>query len=83
MKRIYKPDAYQRKLQKQREWHQRNKRERQIENLSNIPDKVIKTPLFEILDVLRKDNRHYLWGRKSVSKWTVTDWIEFNKLKSA
>lgn len=35
---------------------------------------------FEILDVLRKDNRHYLWG-KSVTRWTDQDWFNFMELK--
>jgi hypothetical protein len=38
--------------------------------------------LFEILDILRKDLRHQLWG-KCVKEWTEKDWFKFNELKNA
>lgn len=38
--------------------------------------------LFEILDILRKDLRHQLWG-KCVKEWTDRDWFKFNELKNA
>ena len=37
--------------------------------------------LFEILDVLRKDLRHPLWG-KSVKEWRDIEWRQFNDLKN-
>ncbi len=44
-----------------------------------------KTPTdltyFQILDVLRKESRHYLWG-KCVSDWTNNDWTKFKILQN-
>ena len=40
-----------------------------------------KTPFFEILDILRKDPRHYLYG-KSVRDWNQKDWDKFEILKN-
>ena len=35
--------------------------------------------LYQVLDVLRKSPRHYLWG-KSVKQWTEKDWESFNQI---
>lgn len=35
----------------------------------------------EVLVVLRKYMKHYLWN-KHFTDWNVNDWIEFNKLKN-
>lgn len=44
--------------------------------------KEIETSLFKILDVLRKDNRHYLWN-KHIYKWSISDWKIYNILKNS
>lgn len=40
-----------------------------------------KYSLFEILDILRKDIKHYLWN-KYVAQWQDADWIKFEILKN-
>ena len=50
---------------------------------------VIKTPtekrnkltMAYILDVLRKEPKHYLWNR-NVKNWTKSDWEKFNILEN-
>jgi hypothetical protein len=37
--------------------------------------------LFEVLDVLRLDLRHPLWG-KSVKEWRESDWQQWENLKN-
>jgi hypothetical protein len=41
-----------------------------------------KMPLFQILDILKKDYKHRL-HKISVKNWKEKEWQEFNKLKSA
>lgn len=81
--RKYTPQQREVQLQRQRAWHQKNRGisiEVDKTDYSQFKPKV-KPSFYEILDVLRKDNQHYLWGYKSVSNWTNKDWFEFNKLK--
>lgn len=39
-----------------------------------------RLPLFEILDVLRKDQDSYLWN-KHIKDWTDLDWEIFKELQ--
>lgn len=34
----------------------------------------------EVLEILRKNPKHYLWN-KQVTKWTIYDWKEFEKIE--
>jgi len=42
----------------------------------------LEVSLFEILNVLRKDNKHYLWN-KHIYKWSISDWNIYNNLKNS
>ena len=78
------PEAYQRKLERNKKYRMGFTVDEELIPTPYVQTEKIKRPsLFEILDTLRKDNRHYLWGVKSILQWTEKDWIEFNKLKSA
>ncbi|WP_298118080.1 hypothetical protein [Flavobacterium sp.] len=72
-------------LAKNREWRLKKQIEEQeikakvIENEKGLI-KPEGLTLFQILDILRKDVHHYLWG-KSVIYWNQTDWYKFNQLK--
>lgn len=56
-------------------------KQKQEEEITLVNFKVKKQgSLYNVLDVLRKKPRHYLWG-KSVKKWTEKDWENFNLLK--
>jgi len=50
--------------------------------LDDKKPKMVNTGLtyFEILDILKKDYKHYLWG-KCVKSWTEKDWFHFMELK--
>lgn len=69
-------------LEKNRQWRlKKQEEEQQIKRETAVKVKQnIGLSLFEILDILRKDVRHYLWG-KSVINWNETDWHRFNELK--
>lgn len=69
-------------LAKNREWRlKKHEEEQQIKKSSCEKSKQnIGLSLFQILDILRKDVRHYLWG-KSVINWNETDWHKFNQLR--
>ena len=76
-------------LAKNKEWRDKMKarNEQELERgivIDNTTPKTYNVGLtfFEILDILRKDNRHYLWG-KSVTNWTERDWFNFIELKDA
>jgi hypothetical protein len=76
-----------RALARNKAWRESKKTEEQLLKsrgivLKDTKPKFINTGLtyFEILDVLRKDNRHYLWG-KSVKQWSEKDWFNFLELK--
>jgi hypothetical protein len=83
----YKTEASrQKQLGYQRESYRRRMLNKKVEPKQIItePQKPkVKPSLSEILNVLRKDNRHYLWRVKSIIQWTEKDWFEFNKLKSS
>jgi hypothetical protein len=69
-------------LEMNRQWRlKKQEEEQQIKRETAVKSKqTIGMSLFEILDVLRKDVKHYLWG-KSVINWNETDWHKFNQLK--
>ena len=74
-------------LAKNKEWRDKIKSEKGklIEKGIVLDDKKPKKyniglTFFEIIDVLRKYNRHYLWG-KSVKQWSEKDWFNFLELK--
>lgn len=46
-----------------------------------IKSKKLEASLFKVLEVLRKDNRHYLWN-VSICDWTNSDWTNYNILKN-
>lgn len=50
--------------------------------LETICFKVKYIKIFDILNVLRKDKKNYLW-RKHVYLWNDLDWIKFNFLKNS
>ncbi len=83
MKQSWYEKNRERALAKNKEWRDKQKEQKEIEE-SNEKLKSFKTPtdlnFFQILDILRKDNRHYLWGL-SIQNWTERDWYNFIQLK--
>lgn len=76
-----------RALAKNKEWRDKQRSQKVSEEsrgvfIDNTTPKIYNIGLtfFQILDVLRKDNRHYLWG-KSITNWTERDWFNFIELK--
>lgn len=69
-------------LAKNREWRLKKMEEEQ--RLNREKNKNTKPNLslsyFQILDILRKDVKHYLWG-KAIVNWNQTDWYNFNQIK--
>jgi hypothetical protein len=65
-----------------KEWRelQRIEKEKEKAKEQETAGKFKKTcNLYQVLDVLRKSPRHYLWG-KSVKQWTEKDWESFNQI---
>jgi hypothetical protein len=50
--------------------------------LENIYFETKYVKIFDIICVLQKDRKNYLW-RKHVSLWNNLDWAEFNLLKES
>lgn len=76
-------------LEQKRKYYQENKnkiikKQRGYQNnyeIKKVEELQPKTKkLNEVLDVLRKDKSHYLWGKPVIS-WNKSDWKEFNKLE--
>lgn len=71
-------------IAKNKEWKEKQRAEKERlkqEELKTIGTFKKKLCLYQILDVLRKDPRHYLWGT-SVKNWTEKDWNNFNLLEN-
>jgi hypothetical protein len=67
------------------QYREKNKKDKPIKPVKMKPEepKPIQRcyKLFEVLDVLRLDLRHPLWG-KSVREWKESDWIVWENLKN-
>jgi hypothetical protein len=63
------------------QYREKNKKDKPIKPVKVKPIQR-NYKLFEVLDVLRKDLRHPLWG-KSVREWTDNDWRVWENLKQS
>ncbi|MDI9256349.1 hypothetical protein [Flavobacterium sedimenticola] len=70
--------------EKNRIWREKQRLEKEKqkqEEMMTIGKVKKKYCLYQVLDILRKSPRHYLWG-KSVKEWTEKDWVNFDFLKN-
>jgi len=89
-KRTFTPEQREAQLKRQREWNikyaekrkllRQEKKELEALERDFVPPIKKENSLSKILEVLRKNNKSFLWNI-TISKWKYKEWNEYQKLK--